>query len=349
MVGTSPETMGGISTVVTAYMNAGLFQRCNIEYISTHCDGSGFKKLKTAFLGFVKFLGKLCFNKIKIVHIHVSSRASFWRKSLFIVIANLFGKKIIFHLHGSEFREFFDDELSDSRRSLATKIIDMASVVIVLSESWKAWMSTHIDVNKVTVLENSINSIQLPTSDAASENQLLFLGRIGKRKGFWDLLSALQKIKEKGIEFTLIAGGDGETEKAKALVEELDLGQHVKFVGWINGKEKLGLLASSSVFVLPSYNEGMPMSVLEALASGLPIISTTIGGIPHQVTNEVEGFLLTPGDVKGLEDRLETLLTSPQLRSDFSKKALEKFDTCFSTNVVLPKLERIYDELDREN
>jgi hypothetical protein len=107
MIGTAFETMGGISTVINAYRKAGLFELNTIKYLTTHKDGSKTKKLYTAFSAYFIFCFLLFFCRYDILHIHVSSRASFWRKSPFIVFGRLFRSKIIFHLHGSEFKFFF--------------------------------------------------------------------------------------------------------------------------------------------------------------------------------------------------------------------------------------------------
>lgn len=345
MVGTSYETMGGITTVVSAYKAAGLFDRYTIKYIATHCDGGPFAKLKIGILGLIKYTFSLLTGSYQIVHLHVSSRASFWRKMPFILLAKLFRKKVVFHLHGSEFRVFFDSELSPLVRKIAVWVINLPDVVLALSPSWGTWLKTCVHKPRVVVIENSIAPMSLPPSVRRRPNQLLFLGRIGERKGFWDLLQVLNQLNKSGIDFHLLAGGDGELDKARAMVEEYGLQSKVEFIGWVRDQEKLKLLAESSIFMLPSYNEGMPMSVLEALAAGLPIISTFAGGIPDQVSDGVEGYLVEAGDVKALECQLSKLLSSEDLRNRMSIACVAKFDRHFSTTVVLPKLEAIYEEL----
>lgn len=345
MVGTSTSTMGGISTVVNAYITSGLFERYQVKYISTHCDGGFFKKILILLKSYPVFLFFLVFGKYSLVHFHVSSRASFWRKSIFILTAKILSKHIIFHLHGSEFREFIDEELGAFRRKIAVWIINRSDLVLVLSYSWREWMIRYAHKPDVIILENSIAPIHLPAEVTRVHNQLLFLGRIGQRKGFWDLLCVLKKLKEKGCIFNLKVGGDGELNHAKKLVKKYDLEDRVEFVGWVRGNEKRELLASSSIYLLPSYNEGMPMSILEALASGLPTVSTTVGGIPHQITDGVEGYLVSPGDLNQLEEKLALLLNSDNIVSKFSENACMKFNSNFSTKISLPKLEKIYSSL----
>lgn len=345
MVGTSFETMGGISTVVNSYRLSGLFDRRLVTYITTHSDGSAIKKLFISVFSLVNYVFCLFFGSYDLIHIHVSSRASFWRKALFILMAKIFKKKIIFHLHGSEFRQFFDDELSPFSRRIALFIINKPDVILALSVSWGEWLNSRVSGPKVIILENSIVPSLLSERLTKNQGQILFLGRIGERKGFWDLLAALKQLVDKGYEFKLLAGGDGEVEKAKSLVIDYGLQDKVEFLGWVRSKQKLELLASSSIFLLPSYNEGMPMSVLEALSAGLPVISTNVGGIPEQVADGVEGYVIAPGDVAALTQSLMMLLDSSDLQERMSRACVEKFERCFSTDVVLPKLEKIYDDL----
>jgi glycosyltransferase involved in cell wall biosynthesis len=345
MIGTALETMGGISTVVNAYRKAGLFEINGIKYLTTHKDGSKTKKLYTAFSAYFNFGFLLFFCNYDILHIHVSSRASFWRKSPFIVLGSLFRRKIIFHLHGSEFKIFFDVELSGLRKKMARKIINMPDVIITLSNSWELWAKQTVSKPKVICIHNSICPIPNVKGSKRRQKQLLFLGRIGERKGLFDLISALANDKLKGLDFKLLIGGDGDLEAAKLLIEKYNLESQIVFLGWVTGKEKIRLLQTSTVFLLPSYNEGMPMSVLEALASGLPIISTTVGGIPQQVTNGEEGFLIEPGDVETLAQRIYELGTDQRLWQSMSTACIQKFDKCFSTPKALPELKKVYQEL----
>jgi glycosyltransferase involved in cell wall biosynthesis len=190
------------------------------------------------------------------------------------------------------------------------------------------------------------NGITPKNYDFANRNslQMLFLGQINREKGFWDLLNALGELKKNGFEFQLIAGGDGDLDTAKELTHKYGLDQNVTFVGWIRGKAKQRVLETSSILVLPSYYEAMPMSILEGMSASMPIVASNVGGIPRQVENGVEGFLIEPGNIEELKDKFELLLTSNSLRLKMSQAAKSKFDKEFSTSVILPKLKNIYEE-----
>jgi glycosyltransferase involved in cell wall biosynthesis len=140
-------------------------------------------------------------------------------------------------------------------------------------------------------------------------------------------------------------GGDGELEQARHYANKLDVAHRVECLGWVTGEHKRALLARCTVFVLPSYNEGQPMSVLEAMAAGTPVLSTRTGGVPDAVTDGVNGLLVEAGDVEALSAALSVLLSNEALRRRLGQCARDRVRDAFSTDVLLPQLEEIYDEV----
>jgi glycosyltransferase involved in cell wall biosynthesis len=343
MVGTSPETMGGISSVVNAYRTGGLFERLPVSYLSSHTDGGVVKKLAVALVAACRYVSWLAFGPAFILHVHVSSRASFWRKAGFIWPALWTKKVVIFHLHGSEFMQFYFDECGPLRQRLIRTVMNRCSRIIVLSESWRQNVA-RITVNpNVTVLMNPALQPSIPQRNESRQSEvLLFLGRLGRRKGIYVLLQALGSVRLKFPGVRLICGGDGELEDVRAEIVKLGLEHNVELLGWVKGTAKDELLTMSSVYVLPSFDEGVPMSILEAMASGMPVVSTPVGGIPEVVGNGSEGLLVAPGDVVALSAAICRLLGDPCLRSRMGQNCLARFRQDFSIDSVLERLESIY-------
>jgi glycosyltransferase involved in cell wall biosynthesis len=119
----------------------------------------------------------------------------------------------------------------------------------------------------------------------------------------------------------------------------------VEVLGWITGADKLTRLQQAAVFALPSFSEGLPMGLLEAMAAGLPVLATPVGGIPEVITDGVEGFLVDPGDVGALTDRLSRLLSDENLRGRMGRAARHKAEALFTVDVILPQLEQLYTRL----
>jgi glycosyltransferase involved in cell wall biosynthesis len=346
MIGTRFDTMGGISSVVNVYREAGLFGRFPIHYIATHCDGGNVAKLKIALLAYCRFLAMLLSNQVGLLHIHVSSRASFWRKAFFYFAARLFRVPIIMHLHSGGFHIFYEQHCGPLRKKLVRSIFDHATRVIVLSQTWKTWLQTISSNRHIVAIYNPVLLPPLPASRPATQAaQLLVLGRLGKLKGSYDLLAAVAKIAPRFPALKLNLGGDGELAQVAARASELGITAQVNLLGWVRGSDKDQHLQAASIYLLPSYNEGMPMSVLEAMAAGLPVITTPVGGIPEAVSDGVEGFLVQPGDVDALADRLTQLLLDPSLMQQMGVHARHKIESTFSAEAILPHIEALYAEL----
>ena len=343
MLATHPDTRGGISAVINVYREAGLFARFPIFAIATHCDGSHFAKFRIAWLAMLRFLLELALGRIGLLHVHVSSRASFWRKCLFLVPSYFLGIPAIVHLHGSEFASFYEVECGPVRKRLVRWVFDRASCVVVLSETWKRWVTgistnTHIEVlyNPVLVQEKAQDYCE------RDYGSLLFLGRLGKRKGTYDLLDAVAMLRSSYPMLRVVLAGDGQLEQLATRARELGLGDCVTIKGWVGGDEKKALLQKAWLYVLPSYNEGLPMSVLEAMAAALPVIATTVGGIPEAVRDGSEGFLVRPGDIRALAEKLGSLLDDKEMCHEMGRAAWSRALSTFSTKAVIPRLEGIY-------
>jgi glycosyltransferase involved in cell wall biosynthesis len=346
MIGTQVEALGGISSVVNVYRAAGLFDRFPIVNLPAHCDGSVLAKLKIMLSAYTQFLWLLLIGRVGLLHVHVASRTSFWRKSIFFILAFLFGVPTILHLHGGEFTIFYEKECGRFRKYLIRYVFNKATRIVVLSSTWKAWVQS---ISANPHVEAIYNPVVLPDKahvwEACKYGTVLFLGQIRKQKGVYDLLEAAAKVAAVHSEFRLLLGGDGELKQVQARAEELGINNKIELLGWVKGSDKERYLAEAMIFVLPSYNEGLPMSVLEAMAEGLPIISTSIGGIPEAVTDGVEGFLIEPSDIEALTARLSQLLHDPDLARRMGEAAHRKAETVFSSDAVLPRLERLYTEL----
>ena len=341
MIGTAFETRGGIAAVVNAYRAHGLFERWPIDYIATHCDGGALLKLLTAARALLALLLLIARHRRAVLHVHSASRASFWRKSVFMAVGMVARCPVIFHLHGGGFARFYETECGAVGRRLVRFFLDRAAFVIVLSDRWQAWMRGITRNPRIVCIPNPVAAVA-ERADTARRNLVLFLGRLERDKGVFDLLEAVSALRASIPDIRLVCAGIGDFRSVARYAGRLGIEDAVSLPGWIGSADKRLLLERAAVLVLPSYAEGLPVSLLEAMAAGVPVVATSAGGIPDVVVDGVDGFLFAPGDTAALARLLRALVLDPELGRRVASAARETVRLRFAAEGVLAQLAEIY-------
>lgn len=344
MVGTSVHTHGGISAVVASYRRAGLFARWPIEYVESHRDGNRLAKLACALRGLATLAWLALRHRHALLHVHVASRASFWRKCAFMALGRAAGWPLVFHLHGGGFADFYAEECSPRGRRAVRFFMDRAACIVTVSERWSAWVRSVSPNPRVACIPSGV---RLPrTATGPREPGLVaFVGRCEESKGVLDLLGALAEVRLAIPGARLECAGEGDLD---ALVERAGgpgLAGAVHALGWLEPRERDRLLARASVFALPSHAEGLPMSLLEAMAAGCPVVAAACGGIPDLVVDGVNGLLVTPGDVDALARALHRLLVDRGLAGRLGNEARATIARRYTAEAALERLEQLYSGL----
>lgn len=340
---------GGIAAVISAYYGSVLEKKFNIYYVESYKDGGKVTKLLKGVLGYLKFGKILILNKPELIHIHSSFGASFYRKMPFILMASAFNIPIINHIHGADFDAFYRNA-SEKKRKLIKRIYNKCHTLIALSDEWKAKLSEIVPEEKIVVIENySILKMDaaIEKINRTSNHIVLFLGELGKRKGCYDIPDIiLETVKQvPDVKFILAGAGTQEDETAiKDLLQEKNVMNHVVFPGWVRDKHKEQLLSDADLFLLPSYNEGMPMSILDAMGYGLPIVSTTVGGIPKIVHNGRNGYCLEPGKTAEMGAAISQILLDENKRAEFGRGSIDIIEEKYTLRDHLIKLEKCYNQ-----
>lgn len=345
MLGPATNAQGGISSVAAIYKDAGFFQRWQIIYISTYAGGGAVKKLWILLGAFLKFIRAIFLNHVGVVHIHTASGASFWRKSLFVVLSAVFRKPVFLHIHGGGFDVFLNQRCGVLKRKIALWVIHHAACIIVLSKQWivrLAEISGHPNI--VAVANPVVLAPKVGDFLKRAPLDLLFLGRISRMKGAFDVLNALVELRSEFPDIRLLCGGDGDIKEFLFTARSLGVEDRVTFLGWVSGDSKITYLAESSVLVLPSYAEGMPMSILEAMAAGLPIVASMVGAIPETVQDGVEGFLFEAGDIGSFVMALRQLLSDSTLRRKMGEAGRLRVEAEYSVDRVMQCLDQVYSQ-----
>lgn len=341
---------GGIRSVVEGYIADGIFSRWNVTLLHSNVEGRFASRLANGAKAFLYFVRLLLMRRVALVHCHAAMKRSFWRKSLFSLTSRMTGVPVVFHLHGSEMKEFVEEQPVFVKRLIGW-ILAKQSVVVVLSKGWSCYVKSISPRANVKVIPNYVDLPEL-CSNASGESgnapgsvEVLFLGLIGARKGVYDLLPAFKDAIAQVPSLRLIVGGNGEIGQARAIAEELRIENSVSFAGWVSGEAKEDLLRRAKIYVLPSYNENLPVSLLEAMSWGIPVISTRVGGIPELVRDGVDGLLIDSGDRIALSSAIVELAKNSELRQKMGAEGRFWVEHNFSKPVVLPRLEGIYHSL----
>lgn len=360
IIGPLPPPMGGIATFVEDMLKSDIITKYNVLHLNTVRNQKMKKSLPANSMLFLKNTLKLVyllsFKRPELVHIQTSSYMSFWEKSLFLLISKSFFVKVVFHIHGGAFNRFYENNCIRIKKNLIKFLLIIPDKVFVLSNSWKNFFSQLITENKISVIPNAVYynlyfSDKITNFGFINPNcySILFSGLLTKDKGVFDILDAISIVinKYKNVEF-IFAGKedtDDEMSKIRKISIEKNINNNIFLAGELSRIEMTNMYKKSDIFILPSYIEGMPISLLEAMAAVLPIISTPVGGIPEVIVEGENGFLITPGDYVSLADKIIKLIENEELRRMISRNNQEKIREKYDWSIVSTKICEEYKKL----
>lgn len=348
MVGSALSVKGGMTSVVKSFIN-NKNKEYDIHYIPTHIEKNIIFQMIFFIVSLFKIFFCLIFNNISIIHIHVSERGSFSRKMIVAKIGKLLKKKIVLHMHGAEFKEFFNS-CSSSKQKKIVNFLEDADKVIVLGNSWNKYvkgLSKNIDT---IIMPNSVRCVNETVKLEENKINILYLAVIIQRKGIFDLINSAKallddkELEDYEINF-IIAGTGAEEDKAKEMVKNLKLENNFEFKGWVEEEQKRELLKESQLFVLPSYNEGLPVAILEAMSYGIPIISTNVGSIEDAVKNNFNGSIISPGDIDALKESLKLFILDKEVWNKCSKNSKMLIKEIYDEKKYFEKISELYAKL----
>lgn len=337
MVGPARDVKGGMTTVVNGYFENGLNKKVELRYIESATEGRILTKYKNERRGIKEY--KKCIDEYDIVHIHMASNRSTYRKIKYIYIAKKHNKKVVLHIHGGGFKDFFNKQTPRNKKYIINSLAK-ADSVIVLSSQWKNYFDALLEMDTV-VINNAVKIEELPKKNW--DNSLLYLGRINKAKGIYDLIDSMAALKRNGFVFKLYVAGAGDDEKVSEIIHKLGLESNITMLGWLGEEEKKKYLRSCSYIVLPSYFEGMPMAVLEGMSYGCIPITTMVGGLGDIITDGVNGFEIEPGKPDNICKKIiEAIKMSDEKKNRMSKMARHRIKTDYDSEIMTEKILDVY-------
>jgi glycosyltransferase involved in cell wall biosynthesis len=285
-----------------------------LRVLDTRGNGSALASLWVLLTALFKLARGRLGGKLVGVHVNMAEKLSLFRKGSVVVAARGLGLPVVIHLH-AQMQRFYRG-LPAPLRALVRWIFSLARCVLVIGPAGRRFVTEELGVaaDRVQVLINGVPGLAQarPAPVEGAVRRVLFIGRVSGLKGVPDLLSAIGRLGAGQARFVLTLAGEGDIAGARATARQLGIEPVVRFEGWCDQARIHALLREADILVLPSYDEVMPLVILEALGHGAAVVCTPVGEIPSVLTDGVDARFVQPGDVTGLAEVLHELLQQPQ-------------------------------------
>ncbi len=354
-----PPPVGGMGTYYQTLMNSSLREQVDLSFVQTSSQkrefsSSGratFSNMIAAMKDCARFTRAILVNRPQISHIGTANGLSFVKHSYCVWVARVFGSRVLLHPHCS--LSVLYSERSKWWRWFFKRVIHLSNNIVVLSNEWLQLRSI-VPGCQVYYLPNAIdikqyrNTAENRLAEVTRKEQcrILYLGYIGRAKGSFDLLEAASIVhsQRKDVVFDLVGGEltPGELARLREGIKQKGLESCVRLHLPAYDTEKLGFFQEADIFVYPSYYEGLPVAVLEAMACGLPIVATRVGGLPDLIQDDVNGILVEPGDPDQLASALCRLVIDHKLRLTMQRENYQLACTQYDIEQHTTQLISIY-------
>lgn len=361
VAGHLPPPPGGVATYYQSLLNSSLPERVDLHFVqtSTHkreLSQSGkfsLSNLIAAIQDCGRFAGAVIKYRPELTHIATAFGLSFVKHSLCVVIARVLGSRVLLHPHCGLPALYFNRPRG--WQWYFRQVVRLTNGMITLSTEWDQ-LKEIIPGCQVYYLPNAINLAKyrgvyeqkIIAGQSSVPLKVLYLGYLGTEKGTFDLLEACRETSAEQLPVMYDLVGDdmepGDVEKIKKQVQENNLNGTVHVLPFAAGPKKMEAFCNADVFVYPSYSEGMPMAVIEAMACGLPVIATKVGGLPDLVSDGVNGILVESRHPDQLVSAIQRLCSNPDLRSLMGKNSFQRAFGEYDMEVLVPRLVSIYSQ-----
>ena len=361
IIGPTPPPFHGVSVAMSTLLESPLRQRFQLLHLDLadrrgiqHVDKPDFHDVLLFLRQWVRLMRILITERPGLVYLALSqSTIGFLRDSVFIWPASVFGAHVVVHLHGGNFHTWYLHR-SWVMRAYVRAVMKRVAHGIVLGESLKGLFDGLIRHDRISVVPNGVlrGSAGTPLADKHAPPdrplfRVIFLSTLSRQKGLFILLQAIPLVvrEHKDVEFCIAGPWWGPTTQAdaNAWITDADVTPYVRFVGEVTGSNKTDLLRSGDVFVFPGVQqEGQPLTVLEAMSEGLPVIATDRGCLRETVTEGATGFIVPPGSPDAIAEKLLLLIHRPELLQQMARNARERFENEYTMEKFTARMEQVF-------
>lgn len=349
-----PSVPCGITTAVHNFVQSPIRTRYDLTVVSTFRGGGGKRERNVVrrlayglYLGFIATL-RIVISGAHLVDVHVVSSRDFLKHGAVLMAAKLAARPSVLRIHGGDFDCVFANS-GALGRAIIRWILRLPDRVVLLSRSWAEKLKRIEPRTKSCVVPNPIDCrefCEVAGERPASANSVLLLGNLCERKGHFDALEAAAIVlaSHPDVDF-LFAGAERDKGALKQLerrAQELQIKANIRFLGPVFGEAKDAAFATAGILILPSHTENMPLSIMEGMAAGLPVIASKVGAVPEMIEDGVTGFLFESRDCPALAARIAALLEDPDLRREMGARARRAAEQLWDTEVVAAINEELY-------
>jgi glycosyltransferase involved in cell wall biosynthesis len=360
IVGPVPPPYGGIAISIKNLLNSNLSLYFKMKQLSNspnrpvkYSGKIDILNINSYFQLILNYIKEVIKFKPNIIQIESSSGISFLKNSTLVLLKFISNAKIILSIHGSgsRFLHFYDG-VPLLLKNYIKYVLLKCDAIRLLSNKWMQPFIMKFKLNYKNIfsipngIETSFINRKQNKLDFGNNIIILYLGWIGKKKGTFDLLTVTEILKEKAYNFKILLVGPEMKEGNRKLINDTirnkGLKNNIKLFKEVKYDKVYLFYNSADIFILPSYTEGFPLCILEAMASGLPIVSTNVGAIPEVVEEGKNGFLFEPGDIDTIISKIEFLINNKNLRDEIRHNNIEKVKNEFSVDRQVNKFKNLY-------
>jgi glycosyltransferase involved in cell wall biosynthesis len=331
--------VSGVCTHLNQLLDSALGADFELVHFQVGSEGrhEGFlgRWLRLAVSPFTLF-ATILFRQVSVVHVNTSMNArAYWRDLLYVAIAKLLRARVLYQVHGGKLPHEFAGR---SRRftQFVRWTLHLPDVIVLLAQVELDAYRIFIPDQHLVALPNAIDCrpfAQVPTVRSRVEYplRLVYIGQIAREKGLYETFQGLRLATELGVDARLTVSGEGaEQDRLRRYAQALGIASRVAFIPPVTGAEKVRLLSTADALMMPSYSEGLPYSLLEAMAAGVPVIATPVGAIPDVVTHGIHGLIVPPRDGKAITEALVRLAGDREQLSWMSRACRKRVRAAFA-------------------
>ena len=354
LLGPHPAAVSGVSTHVNLLMQSSLADDFEVVHFQVGSEGRDEGALgRFLRLAMSPFLlaATIIFRHASVVHINTSlNTRAYWRDLVYLAVAKALGARVLYQVHGGELPQRFFRK-SALLAALLRRTLLVPDLVVVLAQCELAAYRDFVPEQRVVALPNGIDcrpfaTVPLVRSNPEQPLHLLYIGRVAREKGMYEMLQGVRLAHELGVDTRLIVAGHGAEEgRLRRYAQALGIAARVCFIGPVFGADKVKLLSGSDVLLLPSYSEGLPYALLEAMAAGIPVVATPVGAIPDVMSDGIHGFLVPQRDGKAIAEALAVLAGDRERLSWMSRACKRRIRAAFSIDRLAQELALHYAQM----